>query len=406
MVTISGIPSLTGTFNYIVSLTGGCGVITKTGSISIGAFTPSVTINASQNNVYSGTPVTFTAIPVGGGTSPTYKWFLNNVVAATGPGGTYVPKNGDVIFAQMTSSLACSAGSIATSNSITMVVNPVPVVSGVSISANQNNVCPGTPVTLTANPVNGGNNPTFIWYLNNVARATGASGTYVPQNGDAVYVVMTSNLPNVTGSPATSNVVTMVVGAPATQPAYFTEGLANVTPGQSNVRYTVPYVANVTYSWNYTGDGATISGTSNSVLISFSATATSGTLSVSASNSCGTSNPRSGNITVGTTLKAGTISEAMDQGTIEVPSAKNELKVYPNPASGPVTFEFQINEDAKVTLDLLSMTGQLIARIFDTDAQAGITHAVIYSEQLSAGVYLYTLRWKDQTIIGKFIITK
>jgi hypothetical protein len=168
----------------------------------------------------------------------------------------------------------------------------------------------------------------------------------------------------------------------------------------------VPYVADATYIWSYSGTGATITGTSNSVLISFSATATSGTLSVSASNSCGTSNPRSGNITVGNTLKAGIISDAVEPGIIEATSAKNELKVYPNPASGPVTFEFQVNEDAKATLDILSMTGQRIARIFNAEAQAGITHTVIYSEQLSAGVYLYILRWKDQTITGKLIIKK
>jgi len=217
---------------------------------------------------------------------------------------------------------------------------------------------------------------------------------------------MTSGNQCTTGSPATSNVITMAVGTPTDLLGYFTEGLANVTPGQSDIRYTVPYIADATYTWSYTGTGATITGTSNSVLISFSATATSGTLSVRASNSCGTSNPRSGNITVGNTLKAGIISETTEKGAIEAPSVKNELKVYPNPASGPVTFEFQINQDAKATLDLLSITGQRTARIFDADAHAGITHTIIYNEPLAAGVYLYTLRWKDQIITGKLIITK
>src|SRR5207248_4238772 len=41
--------------------------------------------------------------------------------------------------------------------------------------------------------------------------------------------------------------------------------------------------------WTYDGTGATISGTSNSIVIAFSSSATSGNLSVTASNACGTS---------------------------------------------------------------------------------------------------------------------
>jgi hypothetical protein len=403
VVTISGIPSSSGTFNYTVTLTG-CGVTTITGSIIVDAFPPTVSICANQNNIYAGTPVTFTAIPIGGGTAPTYKWFLNNVAVASESSGTYVPKNGDVIYALMTSSLACAAGTIATSNTITMTVNNPPA-GTVSISVSRNNVCKGIPVTFTATPVGGTTSPTYVWYLNNVAVTSGESASYIPTDGDEVYVVMTSCYPF-----ATSNMITMVVdpnsdGLPA-QPAYFTEGKAYVTPGLSDIRYTVPYVANMTYIWSYSGTGATITGTSNSVLISFSGSATSGKLSVRASNSCGISCPRSGYITIRACMKAGIISDAAEHGPVEIPSAENELKVYPNPASGPVTFEFQIDETAKATLDILSMTGQRIARIFDTDAQAGITHTVIYNQPLPAGVYIYTLKWNDQTIAGKLIITK
>jgi hypothetical protein len=293
---------------------------------------------------------------------------------------------------------------MATSNSITIIVNQGGAAS-VSISASQNNVCAGTPVTFTATPVNGGASPTYLWYLNNVAFATGPSGTYVPHNGDKVYVVMTSSLSLVTGNPATSNMVTMVVNTLAAQPAYFTEGMAYVTKGLSNVRYTVPYVAGVTYIWNYSGTGATITGTSNSVLISFSGTATSGTLSVRASNSCGTSAPRSGFITIGTTLKAGIISDVIEPATMDATPAKIELKVYPNPASGPVTFEFMVTVDAKVTIDIFSISGKQIARIFNTDVEANVSQTVIFDEPLSSGVYPYVLKWNDQVVTGKLIKT-
>ena len=364
-----------------------------------------VSITSSANNVSPGTPVTFTATSVGGGTSPTYTWYLNNVAVTTGSSGTYVPTNGDIVYANMTSSLTCAAGSIATSNSITMVVSQGGIAS-VSISASQNNVCAGTPVIFTATPINGGTSPTYQWFKNNLAIATGSSGTYIPANGDVIYVVMTSNLPLATGSPAKSNVVTMVVNAAPAQPAYFIQGMANVTPGMSNVRYTVPSVAAVTYIWSYSGTGVTIAGITNSVLISFSGIATSGTLSVIASNGCGISTPRSGVITVGTTLKAGIISNVLEPVNKNATQAKNELKVYPNPSTGPVTFEFRINENAKVSLDVFGLSGKRIARIFDADVESDVTQTVHFDESLPSGVYVYVLKWNDQVITGKLIRNK
>src|SRR6185436_15158986 len=35
VVTISGTPTVSGTFNYIVTLTGGCGTVTATGTINV-----------------------------------------------------------------------------------------------------------------------------------------------------------------------------------------------------------------------------------------------------------------------------------------------------------------------------------------------------------------------------------
>jgi hypothetical protein len=37
VITISGTPSASGTSNYTVTLTGGCGIITATGSITVNA---------------------------------------------------------------------------------------------------------------------------------------------------------------------------------------------------------------------------------------------------------------------------------------------------------------------------------------------------------------------------------
>ncbi len=172
----------------------------------------SVTAAPGQNNICAGTSVTFTATPVNGGATPAYQWYLNAAPVGTNQATyTFVPLNGDQVYAVMTTSIpACIAGSPATSNTTTMVVNPLLPVSVTAVPG-LNNVCQGTSVTFTATPVNGGT-PTYQWYRNSSpAGLNQATYTFAPNNGDQVYVVMTSSLPCISGSPATSVTTTMVV---------------------------------------------------------------------------------------------------------------------------------------------------------------------------------------------------
>ncbi|HEY3389830.1 MAG TPA: T9SS type A sorting domain-containing protein, partial [Prolixibacteraceae bacterium] len=188
-------------------------------------------------------------------------------------------------------------------------------------------------------------------------------------------------------------------------PDNFTIFTPSVYLGASNVAYEVPNVPGMQYVWCYTGSGATITGgTSNSVLVSFSETATSGYLGVKARTNCGLSPLRALYIKVSPALKSGNLSKDAGINQTNIELAKNILKVYPNPASGPVIFEFQISENAKAKLDLLSMNGKHIATIFDADVDAGTTQTITYSESLVPGVYIYTLRWNNQVITGKLII--
>ncbi|MBW6497787.1 MAG: choice-of-anchor D domain-containing protein [Bacteroidales bacterium] len=174
----------------------------------------SVSITASESNICAGTPVTFTATPVNGGLSPSYQWKVNGSnMGSNSPNFTYTPANGDLVSVVLTSSEACATGSPATSNIITMAVNPLLPVS-VSISASENNVCAGTPVTFTATAVNGGLSPAYQWKVNGSNVGSSASQyTYTPFNGDQVQVVLTSSETCVTGNPANSNLIAMNVYA-------------------------------------------------------------------------------------------------------------------------------------------------------------------------------------------------
>ena len=87
----------------------------------------------------------------------------------------------------------------------------VPV--SVSINASANPVCAGNTVTYTATPVNGGTSPVYQWKVNGttISGSTNATYSYVPANGDNILCVLTSNASCVSGNPATSNVISMVV---------------------------------------------------------------------------------------------------------------------------------------------------------------------------------------------------
>jgi len=179
--------------------------------VSVSPLLPvSITISPSANPFCVGSPVTFTATPTNGGTTPSYQWKVNGVNAGTdSPNYTYNPANGDMVSCVLTSSIACPITNPITSNTLLMtIINSLPA--GVSITASSNPFCPGNSVTFTATPSNGGTNPSYQWKVNGVNVGTNSSTyTYNPANSDSVRCVMTSNLSCVTGNPASSAKIIM-----------------------------------------------------------------------------------------------------------------------------------------------------------------------------------------------------
>ncbi|MBK8673103.1 MAG: hypothetical protein IPN93_08965, partial [Bacteroidetes bacterium] len=175
----------------------------------------SVAISANNNPICAGTNVTFTAVPTNGGAAPVYQWKRNGVNvganATTYSNSTLV--NGDIITCVMTSNATCPTGNPATSNQVVITVTAQPTAS-VAIVADNNSICAGTNVTFTATPTNGGT-PTYQWTLNgvNVGSNSATYSNNTLANGDNITCIMTSSLGCVTGSPATSNQITMTVNA-------------------------------------------------------------------------------------------------------------------------------------------------------------------------------------------------
>jgi len=169
-----------------------------------------LTIAASSNNICQGTPVTYTAAQVNGGTNPVYQWMVNgNIVGSNNPVFSYIPGNGDLVSCRLTSSEICTSNNPAVSNTVQMIVVPnLPV--GVSIVASANPFCPGSQVLFTATPVNGGSFPVFQWKVNGTDCGTNSPAySYAPSAGDIVTCLLTSSEICTTNNPASGNPVQM-----------------------------------------------------------------------------------------------------------------------------------------------------------------------------------------------------
>jgi hypothetical protein len=174
----------------------------------------SLAVSVNPGNVVcQGENVTFTATPTNI-TNPTYQWLRNGSVVG-GNSTTYATNtlsNGDVIQC-----LAFPQGSMCevpiAANAITMtVVTTLPLTVIVTASPGDT-ICRGDTVVFTAVPNNGGGSPTFQWKINDINVGANQNTLTVDtlSNGAKVKCVVNSSSPCVTGNPATSNTITMVV---------------------------------------------------------------------------------------------------------------------------------------------------------------------------------------------------
>ncbi|WP_219899070.1 PKD-like domain-containing protein [Pontibacter ummariensis] len=183
--------------------------------------------------------VSTTSLPVSSGATTLN---INNVTGLNGY------KYRVQVVSTSTSDLQCSI----ISSAATLTVNPTkPASVSISSNATNNTICAGTSVTFTATPTNGGSAPSYQWKLNgsNVGSNSAAYTSSTLTSGDKVSVVMTSNAsPCLTGSPATSNEVTMVVNA---KPAG-SNSTAVICSGQETDIPLSSSVAGAAYTWTAT----------------------------------------------------------------------------------------------------------------------------------------------------------
>jgi hypothetical protein len=267
VMTISGIQirAINAASNGNITRTGGTGIIngldntttlTNTLTSTLAPNLPaSVTIGASANSVCSGNNVTFTATPTNGGISPSYQWKRNGVNIG-GNSAIYSNSalaNGDVISCILTSNATpCLTSSPATSNSISMTVNPI-LPASVTIATSVNSICTGDPVTFTASTTNGGSSPSYQW-MQNGANVGTDSATYTSSsliNGDVISCVFISNAtPCLSGNPATSNTIAMTVNS---IPIITTQPTATSVCTNGTTTFSISATGTTTFQWRKNG---------------------------------------------------------------------------------------------------------------------------------------------------------
>jgi len=161
---------------------------------------PTVNLSVTPSDtVCKGSVVTVHATPTYGGTAPYYAWIKNGAPVTGGSTGsyTYIPVDGDMLYATMASNYPCRLANSDTSAPIRIKVDTARY-PFVTINANPGfSISPGQSDTLTAIVANAVS-PTFQWYVNGIP-VPGAttnrfvSSTFSSQFEDSVSCAVTNH---------------------------------------------------------------------------------------------------------------------------------------------------------------------------------------------------------------------
>ena len=298
LITISGTPTASGTFNYSIPLTGGCGSVNATGTITV---SPVISGNTSGSDVSicNSTSTTLTGgTATGGSGSYIYLWESSSSL-----GGTYAPATGtnntadyttavlttsstDVYFRRTVTSGGCT--SVATGVRVTVMTNPT------ALSLTGSTICtsPGGTGTITSSTSESGVNYQLKNSSNvNVQSSQAGTGLTLTWSNLAVgagyYVIATDDSHSCTSTSGTVDIGTYTnPNAPTigtiTQPSCsvstasveltdlpFGSWIINpggVTGSTSSTTLSV-LSANITYNFTVTNQNGCTSLLSNDVLI-------------------------------------------------------------------------------------------------------------------------------------------
>ncbi len=287
------------------------------------------------------TSVTYKVPPIANATS--YIWTL-----PTGATGTSVVDSIIVNYSNTAISgnivvKGVNACGISDSAFIAITVNPLPVAAGTITGLTT--VCQGqTLVSYKVPPI--ANATSYIWTLPSGATGTSTVDSIIVSYSNTAIsgnIIVKGN--NSCGDGDSSFIAITVNPLPAA--AGTITGQSNVDQGSNDIEYSVLPINNATsYIWAYSGTGATITGTTNNVTISFSIQATPGILTVKGHNDCG-----DGVISPNFPISLSNGINIIDKSLI--------YSIFPNPTNGIVTIKID-GLTGNLDLQILNIQGKVI----------------------------------------------
>jgi hypothetical protein len=340
-----------------------------------------------------------------------------------------------------------------------------PTNANVSITSSDadNILCSGNSVTFTATTVNGGTSPSYQWQVNGVNAGTN-SPTFTPTslaNGAVVTCIMTSNMPGVTGNPATSNAITTQVLSNVT-PTISVNGTTQICSGNSATFTTSVSNSGSTPTYQWQVNGVNV-GSNSSVYVS--STLTNGaavTCTLTSTANCAnpttvTSNPLviTVNATPSTptiTNNAGVLTSSAPTGNqwylngVAIPGATGQtytptangvytvkvtlngctssasagttingvgieeieqglFSIFPNPSQGEFNVAFDANADETYELKVYDEIGKLVYDATIKNQSGDYNHQVKLVE-VASGIYTVSLKTNTLESNKKIVIKK
>ncbi|MCX6231699.1 MAG: T9SS type A sorting domain-containing protein [Bacteroidetes bacterium] len=373
--------------SYTIAAAGGCATLTATTSVNITlpstatiAYAGSpyckslttaqpVTLTGSGGGIYSasasGLTINATTGAITPGTSTAATYTVTYTIAAAG---------GCAAFSTTTSVTIAAAPSATINYTGTPFCNNVTTAQSVSLTGSTGGNFSALPAGLTINATTGAVTP-----------SSSSAGSYtvsyiIPASGGCAAFSTTTPV-YINPLPAAAGTITSVNND-------------SVTTGESNLLYKVPQIANATsYSWSYTGNGATFipssTTTGDSVRISFSAAATSGNLTVKGHNACGD----------GAVSAVYHIYVAV--GINDIVNTLN-FRIYPNPNKGKLTVEMS-GINTSFDIQLIDLQGKVIYNEKITKPEQAYSHTIDLSSY-NKGIYFIKLSNKNFSKVEKIVI--
>ena len=368
--TITGTPTGTITtttvYNYTISLTGGCGVVTKTGHIDVnpagsntvtitsisGSDAQTICSNSSIANITyattGATGATFTGLPAG----INGVWSSNVITISGTPSGTFTSSTTYNYKITLTGGI----GTVEAAGSIT--INPASVAG--TISGGGVSVCTGTnSTTLTLN----GNEGTIQWQSssdnNSFYDIAGENGTALSLTNLTATTYYKANITNGSCTTVSTGTVTVTV-SPASVAGTISGGDVSICSGTANSTTLTLAGYTGTIQWQSSTDNVTFTNITNATSATYTATNVSTTTyyrAVVTSGACSSATTSSVAITITQCIVANPDINATNVNTAVTGNVSTNDKIttgttYGTPvpsSSNPTGATITLNSDGTYT---------------------------------------------------------